>query len=94
MSAYAFGATVRVGVTVKDPTGALTDPSALTLTYKAPGQVGVTSVNIGSLTHDSTGVYHYDIAVATAGTWHYRFVSTNPAASDESVFSVRTLETV
>jgi hypothetical protein len=76
-------------------TAVLTDPTDITLTYKKPGQVGVTTVALGALTHPSTGNYYFDVLADTTGTWHYRFVSTGTAAgAEEGAFAVSPLETV
>ncbi len=91
---YAFGATVTLSVAL-EVKGVPTDPGDVTLSYKAPGQTGVTTVPNASLNHDGYGLFSYALVVTTAGEWHYRFVSTGAAAgSAESEFQVNRLETV
>lgn len=61
--------------------GVLADPSAITLTITAPdGSTQV--VNIGALTHVSTGVYTYNTTLTQAGTWTHEWDGTGAVPAD------------
>lgn len=57
MNTYMSGSLVRTTAKFTDASGTLTDPSTVTLKYKA----GTGSTQTPDSTKDSTGVYHYDI---------------------------------
>jgi hypothetical protein len=67
--------TYRLQVTFRNFLRQLADPTTVTLRYEDPSG-NVTVVPAGSITNDSTGVYHYDLNVDEAGVWEYRFIGT------------------
>src|SRR5262249_21901042 len=58
MARYPLGQPVRLSTTVKDLTGALTNPTTLTLTVKRPD---ASTQAYSSPTNDGTGLYHQDL---------------------------------
>lgn len=80
MPRYPLGQPIRLSTTVRDLTGALVDPSTLTLTVRRSGGATLTYL---SPAHDSTGTYHQDIPAAdltAAGHYQYEWVSTGLGA--------------
>ena len=69
---YPLGNVVRLSVTYKDAAGVLINPSVATLKLTDPTGTETTPV----LINDSTGLYHADNTVLTAGVWYYRFTGT------------------
>jgi hypothetical protein len=87
MSAYEKGQVVRATGTFKDSTGSLVDPSVVKFRTRTPAGV-VTEYTYGvnaDLARDSLGVYHFDIALTTAGLWKYRWISTGVGAAAKVV---------
>jgi hypothetical protein len=87
MSAYEQGQVVRATGTFKDSAGNLVDPSVVKFRTRTPAAV-VTEYTYGvngDLVKDSTGVYHFDIVLETAGLWKYRWVSTGIGAAAKVV---------
>jgi uncharacterized protein YfaS (alpha-2-macroglobulin family) len=86
---YDVGDVVRLAVAV-GVAGVPTDPGAITL-YVQPPSGALDTIAGGTLTHDGTGAYHYDLPINAPGHWQYRFVTTGTgAAAEESDFWVRT----
>lgn len=75
---YAVGSLVRASVFFTDLNGAATDPTTITAKYQNPAgqETSKTYVTDPEVVKDSTGRYHIDITVATAGTWYYRWNGT------------------
>lgn len=82
--AYDKNDTVRFILRITDPTDADTpvDPSGLTFKTKNPSAATSTYTygTDAALVKDSTGNYHIDLQLATAGTWHYRWDATGSFA--------------
>jgi hypothetical protein len=81
-----LGNVVRIGPTndpilVKDSSGALIDPTTITVTVKRPDRTVTTP------TRDSLGTFHLDyepaVTPAMVGEHEYRVVTTNPDAAYE-----------
>lgn len=67
------------------------DPSTVTLKVQKPDATPDTYTYPATMTKDSTGNYHVDIAITQQGTYRYRWTSTGGgAASEENWFQVRT----
>lgn len=66
---YTATATFTVG-------GVLTNPTSISLTVTAPDGTATSPTP----TNDSTGVYHYDQALSSAGVWSFVFTGTGTAA--------------
>lgn len=92
MNAYQVGDLVRITATFTDELGAVKDPTAITLLVKLRYVIGSTATSYtypGTITKDSTGVYHYDFAPTTEGIWDYRWVGTGAVtAAGEGAFNV------
>lgn len=67
------------------------DPSTVSLKVTRPDGTQASYSYAGStVTKDSTGNYHVDIAITMRGTYRYRWFSTGAgAAAEESWFQVR-----
>jgi len=76
------GDTVRMQATFKNVDGTLTNPTTTTLKYRIDGGTA-TTIAEGSLTNSSTGIWHYDLAIATAGTYEYSFEGTGTVDKSE-----------
>lgn len=70
------GSVVRLDVVLTDISGAFVDPGALALKLRDPAG----SIATISPVKDSTGHYHVDVALPTAGTWQWRWEATAPNA--------------
>lgn len=79
---FEVGEPATLKATCINSSGALADPTALTLTVTDPS--GNTDTHlIGALTQDSTGRYSYSQTLDEAGVWTYRFVASgNDVAFD------------
>jgi hypothetical protein len=90
--AYDIGDLVRIKATFRDPEAndAYIDPATVTLKVKDPAAVTTTyTLAGGQVIKDSTGHYHYDLSVATAGLWSYRWETTGTyQAAQEATFTV------
>lgn len=85
---FDIGDVVRLSLALT-VSGVATDPSVVSLVVLAPTGTS-TTYTIPPIVRDSTGAYHYDLAVSAAGQWFYRWTSTGTAAaSEESSFLVR-----
>lgn len=90
------GDTVRInGEFRARTTGTLTDPTTVTLEVMDPqGDETSYTYAAAQVTKDSTGLYHYDLAVPneadSEGTWYYRWIITGTLAGvTEGSFKVR-----
>lgn len=92
MAAYDSGATVRISAAFTVAAVA-TDPTTIALTVRDPATPAViTTYTYGAaqITRDSTGNYHKDITVGTAGSWTVHWVGTGTcAAVDDDEFFIR-----
>ena len=75
--AYAVGDLIRVSA-IFMTNNVDTDPATVTLKHKDPGGTATTWVYLtdAQVVKDSTGNYHGDINVTTAGTWNFRWEGT------------------
>lgn len=91
MATYDIGDVVRlVNVFRRGDTGAEVDPGAVTLTVKVPAGTSTTYTYPATITKDSTGHYHVDLAPDATGTYRYRWASTVSAVgAEEGWFQVR-----
>ena len=89
--AYDKSDLVRISATFRDPTAndAYVDPSTVTLKVKDPSLATTTYTYPANIAKDSTGHYHFDLSVATAGLWSYRWETTGTyQAAQEASFTV------
>lgn len=71
--------------------GVPVDPSTVTLKVTLPDGTQTTYTHPATITKDSTGNYHVDVAITQRGTYRYRWFSTGGgAAAEEGWFQVRT----
>jgi len=82
---YPLGQPLRLSTTVRDVTGTLVNPGALTLLVKIAAADGTmtTTGTYASPTNDGTGLYHQDIAatdLTAAGHYQYTWTSTGTGA--------------
>jgi hypothetical protein len=84
-----LGDVVRIGITptpirVTDPTGALVDPMAITISFLQPDGMQTDPVTPD---RDASGEYHYDydppVTSAMAGMHYWRIVTSGPDAELE-----------
>src|SRR5215831_13090393 len=85
MARYPLNQPIRLSTTVKDVTGTLVNPGALTLLVKIANADGTTTTTgtYSSPTQDSTGTYHQDIPVtdlASIGHYQYTWTATGSGA--------------
>lgn len=94
MTEYDVGDLARVTAVFTDgETGAAVDPDTVSLQYRPDGDETITLVygTDAEVVKDSTGHYHADIDLDSAGTWRYRWQSTGEGqAAEEGYFMVRT----
>lgn len=90
MNAYDRGDLVRLTATFTDTAGVATDPTTVTCRVRSPaGTTTVDTYSPGSITKDSTGVYHLDVNASESGQWWYRWEGTGAVQqADEGTFSV------
>lgn len=83
-SIFNIGQQVRITGTFRDSSGALTNPTAVSFSYKE-GDTTTTYVygTDAELVRDSTGVYHVDITPTVAGTIEWRMWSTGTLVQAE-----------
>lgn len=88
---YDIGDVVRISSTFTQNAVAI-DPSTVSLTVKDPAATSTTYTYAGAtVTKDSVGNYHVDVAPTLTGTYKYRWVSTGTGqAAEENSFQVRT----
>jgi hypothetical protein len=82
---YPLNQPIRISTTVRDVTGALVNPTALTLLVKAAQADGTQLVTgtYSSPANDGTGAYHQDIPaadLAAAGHYQYTWTATGTGA--------------
>lgn len=67
--------TKQIAVTFKNASAAVTDPTTVTFTFRAPTGTVTTYTNgvDSQLVKDSTGVYHVNLTCSSAGAWHCVF---------------------
>jgi hypothetical protein len=86
---YQPGDTVRLSTTftVND---VLTDPTTVALVVRDPTGTSTSyAYNPGTITRDSVGAFHQDIAASTAGIYAWKWTGTGAAAGiDEGTFTV------
>ena len=86
---YDVGDLIRSSITFTDFNGAAADPTTVVFKYENPAGT-VTSITYPAvgITKDSTGVYHADVTITTAGSWWFRWNGTGAviAATEEPVF--------
>ncbi len=78
-----------------DTTGAVVDPSEVTL-YLAPpsGAVGTYTYSSGSVSRQAAGTYYYNGTATLAGYWRVRWVGTGAAvAAQQDRYFVRGVNT-
>ena len=68
------GQVARICSQVTDITGALADPTSIILKVRTPD--GIVTTYSTALVKDSTGVYHYDLALTQAGEHFIRWEAT------------------
>lgn len=68
------GDKVRLNVTFYNMSGALANPSTVSLATRTPAQLetAATTTTAG-ITNASTGVYHTDVTLNIAGLWRFEF---------------------
>jgi uncharacterized protein YfaS (alpha-2-macroglobulin family) len=83
---YRVGDLVRLtAVFTSNITGLPADPSAVTFSVQDPRG----AITTPSPTHDSTGIYHYDLTVALPGSYRWAATGTgNVQVSGEGSFPV------
>lgn len=95
MNSYDIGDLVRVKGTFRDSTGAVADPTFVTLKLK-PANDATRTYTYGTdieLIKDSTGIYYVDVSPNVAGHWTYQWKGTGAVKTmEESHFAVRTPE--
>jgi hypothetical protein len=91
---YDIGDAIRCSVEFK-ANSVLTDPSVVTFKLKNPAGTETTYVygTDAQLVRDSTGAYHVDVDISSAGIYYYRFVGSGTLkAASESKFSIKPSE--
>lgn len=76
---YVKGTTVRVSVDFFNFSGALADPSTVTVTTQGPGITGEEAFVFGvdsEVVKDATGQFHFDFELTDEGTYWVRFAGT------------------
>lgn len=87
---YDIGDTVRITGTFT-VAGVATDPTTIKAKVRLPSGAVTTYTypTDAALVKDSTGVYHLDIPITTAGLYAYRWEGTGAAkAAEEATFDV------
>lgn len=69
---FDIGDTAHIAITFADLNGVPTDPSTVVLTIQAPDNTASTPTTV----QDGTGLYHYDLALALAGIYRYKWAGT------------------
>ena len=90
---YDVGDSIRCSVEFKDTDDVLIDPTSISFKLKLPSGSIVTYVygTDAQLVKDSTGKYHVDVDISSAGIYYYRFIGTGAVkAAGESKFSIKT----
>jgi hypothetical protein len=88
---YTFGAQVKLRATIRDDTGALVDPTEVTLIVEEPD--GTETIHRytaapSDITRASVGVFYFDHTTVQVGTHEYRWKTESPIGAKESWFVV------
>lgn len=91
MNAHDIGDLVRISTTFS-VAGVATDPTAVSLTVTDPSGTATTYTYAGAqVVKTAAGAYRYDLSVAAAGVYTYRWVGTGVAeGADSGQFMVKT----
>ena len=73
MSNFIVGDVARLSLSIADVAGVPGDPSSLLLVIKSPG--GGIATYTSEIVKDSTGNYHFDLALDSSGSYGYRWQS-------------------
>lgn len=86
MSNFIVGDVARLSVSILDVAGVPSDPTSLSLVIQAPD--GTSMTHTSDIVKDSTGNYHFDLALDSSGSYGYRWqsVGTNRGAIEGGVF--------
>lgn len=85
------GTSVRIRPKIRDVDGDLVDPSEVEIKVERDDVQIVSEVyngGAGNVTREAVGIYYLDVAAATAGTYEWRVITTNPTATAEGYFAV------
>ena len=74
MNEFIVGQAVRLSVEIRNISGVLADPTALSLFLKSPAAEIVE--HVGDVVKDAIGKYHFDLSLDDSGTYGYRWQST------------------
>ncbi len=87
---YDRGDVVRLSANFTNISNSPTDPTTVVLRIKQPdATVSVVNYPGGDIVRDGTGQYHYDLSIAEAGDWYYRFEGSGAVqAASETLFHV------
>lgn len=90
MPTYDKGDYIRLTGTWRNDSGALVDPTTVTLKIQTPdGSITPLTFASGYVVKDSVGVYHYDYLCSSQGNYTYRWEGTgNAIASGQGSFFV------
>lgn len=88
MANYYVGSEARLEGTFSDASGALGDPTTVTVMVQDPTGSKVTYTT--GIVRDSIGVYHFNLLLTKSGTWVYKFKGSGGlnAASVDTSFPV------
>lgn len=90
---YNIGDLLRLRATFTDISGAVADPTTVTLKVKAPSGTVTTYTYPGTVSRLSTGIYYYDFPVTASGTHYYNWAGSGAyTAADEASFVVVTTQ--
>ena len=78
MGIYTAGNVTRLSATFTQGGNAV-EPTLVSLEVRNPH--GSTTAYMATLSHDGTGLYHYDLSLDIIGTWNYRWFSIGTAQS-------------
>lgn len=69
------GDAIRISVDITDAADVVIDPADLKIKIIPPAGGAAQTF---TPEHDATGKYHYDLTLNAAGTWHWRWETSNP----------------
>ena len=79
--AYITGDAVTLTATFKDSSGALADPTDVTLEVQDPnGTITTYTYSLSTITKSSTGIYTRNVSLTDNGTWEYEWQGTGAVA--------------
>lgn len=83
MNSYDVGDKIRGSASYTNAAGSATDPTAITFRFRHEDGAATiyTYGTDAELVKNSTGNYHADFSVGTAGFWYYRFAATGTGQS-------------